>query len=358
MNIIQLVPHLPPLATGIGDYSVEIARKLLENQNIFTHFITYELWFSEYVKEHPYIDQFPVKRLKEHGSDHFLSLLPDKFEGVILHYNFVERQETALWLLHNLRIARKKHNFKLVVMFHELTTSFKRKGLNLPAPKHIFSCLSTGMMADSIVTNNSISQTYLSKWLRRKVFCLPNFSNIGEPSHIPSLSERNRTIIVFGSKSRRSVYQKFSQELSECCKILEIEKIYDIGPSCGVSFSDLPEMPIVEMGIQQQEVISELMLTSFAGFVDYSHSLGKLGKSTIFAAYCSHGLLPINSVDNCSQFDGLEVNKNYVLPSKQLQSLNFQQLDEIANNAHKWYGKHSLDKVVEIFASCLCDNKV
>lgn len=357
INIIQLVPHLPPLSTGIGDYSVQIAQKLLANNDIFTHFITYELWFAKYVKENLFIDKFPVKRLQEKSQEHFLSLLPNKFESVILHYNFIEQQETAFWLLQNLQAARKKHDFNLIVMFHELTISFKRKGLNLPAPQHIISSLSTGILSNHIITNNSSFQSYLSRWLRRKVLYVPNFSTIGEPSYIPALSERRRTMIVFGSKSRRSVYEKFSQELLTCCQILAIETVYDIGPSCGISFDDCSEISIIEMGVQPQEKISELMLTAVAGFIDYSNSLGKLGKSTIFAAYCSHGLLPISSVDNRSQANGLEVNKHYVIPNQQLQSFNWQQLQEITDNAHEWYSDHTLDKVAQIFASCVGDRE-
>lgn len=341
------------LATGIGDYSVQIAEKLLTNHDIFTHFLTYELWFAKYVKSMPYINQFPVKRLTEKSGEHFFSLLPDDFESVIFHYNFVEPQETAFWLLDNLRMAQKKRSFKLVVMFHELTTKFKRKGIYLPAPKHILSCLSTGRMADSLITNNSLSKKYLSKWLNRQVFCLPNFSTIGEPEHILPLSERNRTMIVFGSKSRSSVYQKFYLALVESCKSLKIEKIYDIGPSCGLSLANFQEIPLVEMGVQPPEVIEELMLSSIAGFLDYSKSLARMGKSTIFAAFCSHGLLPISTIDNQSQADGLKVNQQYVVPSQQLKYFNEQQLQDIANNANKWYKQHSLDKITQTFAGLL-----
>ncbi|BCL33626.1 hypothetical protein [Nostoc sp. MS1] len=353
MNIIQLVPHLPPIASGIGDYSLTIAQKLLSEHDIFTYFITYELWFAKYVKEHPYLEQFPVKRIKEKRTEHFLTLLPDDFEAIVLHYNFVEQQETAFWLLHNLRVARKQHPFKLTVMFHELTTQFKRKGLYLPAPKHIVSCLSTAGMANHILTNNFVAQNYLSKWLNRSVICIPNFSTIGEPAQVPPLSERNRTMIVFGSKSRRTVYQKFYPQLLECCHALGIEKICDIGPPCGVALADFQEIPLVEMGVQPPEVIGELMLSSLAGFVDYSHAAGKIGKSTIFAAYCSHGLLPISSDDIQSEGDGLKVNTNYLIPSKQLTQLTSDQLQEIANNSHQWYIQHDLGKLVQTFASCL-----
>lgn len=353
MKILQLVPHLPPLATGIGDYSVAIAQKLLSDYDIFTHFLTYELWFAKYVKDHPFIDQFPVKRLKEKSTEHFLSLITDKFDAVVLHYNFVERQETAFWLLNNLQAARKKHPFKIVVMFHELTTKFKRKGLDLPAPKHILSCLRTAMMADQILTNHFLAQKYLSQWLNRPISCIQNFSNIGEPSNIPPLGERERTMIVFGSQSRRSVYEKYYTQLLDCCQSLKIEKIYDIGPSCNLSLADYQKIPLVEMGTQPSEVVSELFLNSLAGFVDYSHATGKLGKSSIFASYCSHGLLAINSVDNRSEGDGLKVNNNYLIPSQELKNLSDEELQKIATNGHSWYSQHTLEQVVKVFASSL-----
>jgi len=39
MNIIQIVPRLPPVIDGVGDYALNLARQLPKDFNIQTHFI-------------------------------------------------------------------------------------------------------------------------------------------------------------------------------------------------------------------------------------------------------------------------------------------------------------------------------
>jgi hypothetical protein len=64
--------------------------------------------------------------------------------------------------------------------------------------------------------------------------------------------------------------------------------------------------------------VSRLLLDSFAGFLAYPSAF--LGKSTIFAAYCAHGLLPVQPGEKAEP--GVA--------------------QERATSAREWYLRHSL----------------
>ena len=360
MKIIQIVHHLPPEPSGTGDYSLRLADKLLKDYGIFTQFIHY----GEQSQFEPVINGFSVTRLPERTPKAFLSLFPENIEGIILHYNF-----TGSWLLEALQSARRLRRFKLVVMFQELIRKYPNSYPNfslkrkiafhlrqfLPA-RDLDSLTARGFArtADAVLTDTARFQAILSKWLKRPVTCIPDFSTIGEPEQVPPLVERDRRMIVFGTLySRPRIYKEFFKELLRSCQILGIEEIYDLGPSFDLNLPEFSGVHVVEMGEQPPEVISQLMLTSLAGFFDYSLWPGDLGKSTVFAAFCAHGLIPVSSQYNPSEATGLEINKHYVVPDKQLKNMNLRQLQSIADNARQWYGTHTLTENAKVFASCL-----
>ncbi|WP_043998980.1 hypothetical protein, partial [Microcystis aeruginosa] len=94
-----------------------------------------------------------------------------------------------------------------------------------------------------------------------------------------------------------------------------------------------------------------LMLTSRGGFLDYSRFPRDLGKSTVFAAYAAHGLVPVLTDYNPSEADGVENNKHYLVADENLSSLDLTQLQQIADNAHRWYQDHNLIKVAKFYGS-------
>jgi len=177
---------------------------------------------------------------------------------------------------------------------------------------------------------------------------------MGEPQCIPPLKERPPYLIVFGSQHTRPlVYTKFSKNLLKACRAWDIERIYDVGYPCDLSNTEgqFKGIEIVPMGFQSNQVVSELMLTSRGGFLDYSRFPRDLGKSTVFAAYAAHGLVPVLTDYNPSEADGVENNKHYLVADENLSSLDLTQLQQIADNAHRWYQDHNLIKVAKFYGS-------
>ena len=357
MKIIQLLPGLQSEPGGIKDYSLKLAEELVKKHGLLTQFITCE----QQIQIEPVINGFPVIKLLDRTPEAFLSSLPENIDGIILHYNF-----TGSWLLEALQLAQRLHRFKLVVMFHELIPhpnfhwkskiAFRLRQL-LPA-RELDSLTARGFarIADGVLTDSARFQAILSRWVKRPITCIPDFSTIGEPEQVPPLVERDRRLIVFGKPySRERVYKKSCQELLSSCQILSIEEIYDIGTPLTLNLPEFNGIRVVEMGEQPPEAIGQLMLSSLAGFFDYSYCPGDLGKSTIFAAFCAHGLIPVSSQYNPSEATGLEINKHYVVPDEQLKNFNLRQLQLIADHARQWYSHHTLTENAKVFASYLLE---
>ncbi|MEO1634727.1 MAG: hypothetical protein AAFS04_06575, partial [Cyanobacteria bacterium J06631_9] len=99
------------------------------------------------------------------------------------------------------------------------------------------------------------------------------------------------------------------------------------------------------------ETVQALLLDSMAGLIDYSRFPGDLGKSSVFAAFCAHGVMPICTTYNPSEPDGLFVGQHYVLAGMHLSDWSAQQYQAIATQARSWYCQHSLEINAKLFSS-------
>lgn len=190
--------------------------------------------------------------------------------------------------------------------------------------------------------------------MSQPVHRLSIFSNMGEPDTVPSLIERKHRIVIFGGSARRRVYQNSLKALVQSCETLGIEEICDIGPPLHLKETmDFSGIPLVEMGFQSQESISQILLTSIAGCLDYTPFPGDLSKSGVFAAYCAHGMLPICTCYNPSEADGLHLHQHYLSLDEDLTVLDPTALQTIATSAHQWYQSHSLSATASQFAHYL-----
>jgi hypothetical protein len=137
--------------------------------------------------------------------------------------------------------------------------------------------------------------------------------------------------------------------LEQTCRKFEIEEIIDVGPPLGFKIMPVNGTPVMCLGIKQPEEISKLLSASAVGFFDYHPEF--LAKSTIFAAYCAHKLLPVGVFYEAKNVDGLEVGKHYWLSSEE--TMNWQLAQGVADNAYYWYQSHRLSVQARTFASCL-----
>jgi hypothetical protein len=172
---------------------------------------------------------------------------------------------------------------------------------------------------------------------------LPVFSTTGEAEEILSLAKRQQRLVIFGTYGRRlPIYQNSHDTLLWIIQKLEITEILDIGKLLPLNLSEICGVPVACLGEQPPSAINSLLLDAVAGVIDYPANI--LAKSTIFAAYCAHGLLPIviGTKNLTKEVDGLISGKHYWLPDWQTESLDMLLAQEIANNAYLWYQNHNL----------------
>jgi hypothetical protein len=362
MAIVQVVPRLPPAIDGIGDYALNLAHQLRQELAEETHFVVGDpTW-----KGQQEIEGFPVSIVPSCSSAAILSLLRcDRVSlaPVLLHYvgYGYARRGCPFWLVDGLqRWQSLSGDRSLVTMFHEVHASGRPPWTSSfwlsPLQRNLAARLAR--LSDRCLTNRQDYAKLLYKLSRGKqteIPILPVFSSIGELEQVLPLSERKRQIVVFGSPSNRQrVYVDSYRELEQTCQQLGIEEILDIGPSTSVSLSTVSGVPVVELGQRSATEISSILSKTLAGFFNYNPEY--LAKSTIFATYCAHGLLPVSA--GCSvPVDGLEAGKHYWVPGNSTNSSDLIQLQAIANCAHAWYQTHTLSVQAKTFASLLSSKK-
>jgi hypothetical protein len=357
-HITAIVPRLPPAVNGLGDYGLNLARQLRQDFGLVTDFIVGDPnWVGGTL-----VEGFAVKQVAAKSATALLDLLPNQSDSsaiVLLHYvgyGYAKRG-CPVWLVEGLEHWKKAANNRcLVTMFHEIyafgpiwTSQFWTS----PLQKNLATRLT--FRSDYCFTSKQGYAEILdqiSQGKHTKIPALPVFSTIGEPEHIPPLLERTRRLVVFGNGGSRSrVYQRSLLALERTCRELEISEIVDIGPSLGFEVEPVQGISVVSMGVKSPQEISDLLSNSVVGFFDYSTEY--LAKSTIFAAYCAHRLLPIGVFYEGLNVDNLEVGKHYWLADRYQGSMNLLVGQLIADNAHAWYQTHNLSVQASAFANYL-----
>jgi hypothetical protein len=171
---------------------------------------------------------------------------------------------------------------------------------------------------------------------------LPVFSTVGELQNPSNLPARTHRLVIFGGRSKRTkVYKDSLEQLRQICRYLNIQQIFDIGPPLDSLPGDIDTVPIIAAGCLPSEEVSAILSDSIAGFFSYNPAF--LGKSTIFAAYCAHQVIPISATMTDLPEEGLQPGKHYALPNQyNTEKRDMALMQAIADNAYAWYQTHNL----------------
>lgn len=342
MKIVQIVPRLPPAICGVGDYARLLAGAMRPH-GIETRFVVADAaWRGE-----ADVEGFGVEHLAHPSRDGLLQALENVgADAVLLHfvgYGY-DRTGCPWWLIEGLktwRVGRSER--RLLTMFHELYAigpPWRRAFWTWRTQLSILARLLE--VCDGCRTNmesraRRIEQA--SPLYKGRVAVAPVFSTVGERAEAAPLRQRQPQMVVFGSAAGRlNIYNGHRDALIACCQQLGVEKIVDIGKPLGEPL-DLP-LPIVHCGALPAQEVSDLLHNSTAGSVAYAPR--QLGKSTIFAAYCAHGLLPVCYGSQNGQQDGLMPGIHFWNPNRTRAALSAQEAQAVAQAAHAWYCGHSL----------------
>lgn len=349
--VTQIVPYLPPAVSGVGDHAALLAQALSERHGMVTRFIVanpcaMNLEPDGFVRQH---------LTGNHGVELTAHLnaagAPDI---VLLHYAGYgyQRRGCPAWLVRALSQWRRgAPRRRLITMFHELYAFgpiWRSSFWTSPRQRQLAKSLAR--LSDRCLTNQNISRQWLAH-SASEIDVLPVFSTMGEcPVRATPAPHREPTMIVFGSAPwRRQAYHERRAALEAACAAIEIRRIVDIGAPCGEK-PKLP-VPLLETGILPATTVSQHLTRARAGFFTYPAAY--LGKSSIFAAYAAHAVVPVtcggNSADN---LDGLRAGEHFLVAGKNLAGENFDG-GAIAGAANSWYRAHNLQRQARHYAELI-----
>lgn len=341
MRVLQIVPRLPPLVDGLGDYAAELGAALADGHGfVVDHLVTDPAWRPDGALRRA---QALTARSAEALTAHLEAASAAGPLVVLLHYVGYAYQARGCprWLVDGLTAWRRQPTpglRRLVVMFHELyafgppwSSAFWLSWYQ----RHLTARLAR--LADGLLTN---SERY-ARWLARvrpevRDAVWPVLSNIGELDQLPARDGRERALVVFGrAVNRAMIYRDNRAQLAALCAALRIDRLHDVGPR--VTADALPGIAGVEViahGALPKRDASALLARCTAGFINNGD--GALGKSGIFAAFCSHGVAPVA----CKRYpdeDGLVEGVHYLALRD---GIDEPTVARVASAAHAWYGGH------------------
>jgi len=348
-KLIQLVTGLPPQVDGVGDYALTLARALRDDQEVESLFVVANpRWSGPNI-----IEGFRVVMLPERSKKglHFaLDRITDESGAprdtpLLLHcslYGFATRA-LALWLVAGVeRWRRERPRSILITMFHELdawgsiwTSAF---WLN---PIHCWILRRLARQSNVHFVSNARyarSLAQIAGIREENIERMPVLSTVGEPPRDwpQNLGSRDRQLVIFGRQaSRDAIFFEQTSLLERTCKVLGITRIVEIGP--GRTLRTLPFIQVETLGVLEAPWVSAVLRNSLFGFVSLEPD--RLGKSSVFASFCAHGVCPIVSGVGTGEEDGLVEGVHYLL-ADQFAPCADDRLEAIASSAFRWYQEH------------------
>ncbi len=285
-GVVQIVPRLPPPFEGVGSFAEGLAAALRDESagpGIASRLLAAGPGAPGATAE---AEALAARLEREAGA-----------APVLLHYVGYGYQPRGCpgWLVEGLARWKKSGRRRLVTLFHEVHASgppWRSSFWLSPAQRRLAARLAD--LSDGRVT----SLAHYRRLLRRRtpgleVTVLPVFSTVGEPAAVPPLAARVRRLVVFGGPGGRArAYHRHAARLAAACRALDLEEVLDVGPP---GSSPVPaavaDRPLRRLGELPAAEVGALLAGSLAGFAAYPPRF--LAKSTVFAAYCAHGMLPL-----------------------------------------------------------------
>lgn len=284
-RIVQIVPRVPPPCEGVGSFAQGLAGALLAGPGVDSLLLAAGPGAPGALPE---ARAFAARLEREAGAD-----------PVLLHYAGYGYQPRGCpgWLADGLATWKAGGRRRLVTIFHEVYASgppWRSSFWLSPAQRRLAARLAA--LSDGRVTSLAF---YRRALLRLRpglaVAVLPVFSTVGEPAEVLPLAARARRLVVFGGPGGRArAYRCHAEVLAEACRALGLEEVWDVGPSAppgNPGPAEVAGRPLRRLGELPTAEVGALLAESLAGFVAYPPRF--LAKSTVFAAYCAHGMLPV-----------------------------------------------------------------
>lgn len=359
-RILQIVPRCNGAPSGVGDYAVRVAERLVSQSGIETVFLSGTPGDVPSTASSPFV----VSERKAKAVMESLTLIEahSPFSAMVLHlsgYGFAPRG-APIWLSEGLaRWRRQRPNIKFVTVFHELyaagkpwQSSFWLGPLQRAVTRRIWK------LSDHALTTNLSYASDLAKWrpnAKDSIITMPVCSTVGESCDIVPYECRSHAAVVFGSAGvEASVYEAEAVAIEHCVTRLKIAKVFDIG----IRRKPLPAViagaQVVCLGRLSSEAIGQVLADCRIGLMVYD--ISRLAKSTIFAAYAAHGVVPVCLGPDVQASDGLVTGQHFLQPT--LPNEIERHMADIQRDVVAWYRKHDVGRLIDIIAEMCCGSSL
>jgi hypothetical protein len=340
LRLIQVLARLDSGRCGVSDHATALARELISEYGIETIFIAVNSRDNS-PSSFPLVVCSPENLANVCGQ--YAVSGPC---SVLVHVSgYGYSPDGVPWKLANaVREIQDRKNAKIASYFHELFYAGKKvwKKAFWVSYKQKSEVIKIAEKSDAIYTNTASHAEWIQSRLRSKVSCnvqvLPVFSTVGEPLSICSGKDRNRSMVVFGLESSRKMSYKILHANENALTAIGVHQIIDVGPGCA-NEKAFTNVAVDRLGQLSIEDLSSVLLSNLYGFVP--HEATSAAKSSILAAYCAYGVIPIMPHSFYGNSDGLK-------DGCQVMSLGYASgcssidFDNYSCLSRQWYLKHDI----------------
>lgn len=302
-TVLQIVPQLPGTFDGVGDYALNLARALSADHGITTTFLVAAKTSVTSKDGYRVISGLDGDASRE---------LAQKCQHVILHY--VNYGYQARGIPFSLRAftqqLRSRLSGRWVTTFHELYASgppwksaFWLRPLQVRIARDMIDASTS-----CIVSNPPIERAIHAYDAGKKVYLAPVLSNFGEPelSGFEARSPRRWAICGGAALIARSLalFEQLHPLIPEAFTPEQLDVVggreeISINASLDRLSRNCPGLACHYHPEVSAERASEILRQSSFGWIDYFGAgkvwPGMVLKSTAFAAFCAHGVVPVLS---------------------------------------------------------------
>jgi hypothetical protein len=293
--ILQIIPLASRGRDGVGDYARALAASLQRHHNFATTFL------SAATTNRGIQLVFPDgSGIGEQQFDHY--------SATVLHYvNYGYGWRGApLWLPPELRRLRRGGGARLVTIFHELYASGSwRQSAFWLRPLQIHTARQIAALSKVSVVSSEVFQQQL-EGLRSgtRIVVHPVISGFGEPVLSPAAiagRDPHRWLICGGTELVERSLLSFLPAAAMVPESFAPRELFVVGgrdnPAVRQALGAATEIRTHYYPGVEATVASEILATGTFGWMDYFHRpdvpLPVILKSSAFAAYCAHGIIPV-----------------------------------------------------------------
>lgn len=354
MNLLQIVPRLPPSICGVGDYSWLLARALREQHGIETRFLVVDPSWQPADGE----PEFPFERVAadRREATNQIERLAQPSNAVLLQYSGYgfSKRGAPLWLLAALRALRlRRPRLRLITMFHELYATgpiFRSSFWFSHAQRWI--TRSIARLSHCAHTNRQASARWLeaaAPSLRGRITAMPVFSNLGERPDAPPPSQRPAQLVIFGHQVADGA--EFWASFESLVEKLGAARVIVLNRPLRAPAAWPSRIPVESSGILEPKAISAILQSARWGCLNYPPAF--LGKSGVLAAMLAHGVVPTLLDESDALSEGLEWSKHAIAASHPDAAANAAALDRISAHGKDWYAGHNIAATAASYANHL-----